>query len=126
MLQKGIVEKIIDKYSCKVRIPKYDKLQSSVSGTSTNDLATAIISAMPGTEISYVVGDIVLLSFENDELNKPVILGLLYRKFDTESAITVSEVQQSIDSIESKLNSLRLTLRYVSFSLVQPDRDSRS
>lgn len=106
MLQKGIVEKIIDKYSCKVRIPKYDKLQSSVSGTSTNDLPTAIISAMPGTEISYVVGDVVLLSFENDELNKPVILGLLYRKFDTESAITVSEVQQSIDSIESKLNSL--------------------
>ena len=106
MLQKGIVEKIIDRYSCKVRIPKYDKLKSSVTGTSTEDLATAIISAMPGTEISYVVGDVVLISFENDEISKPVVMGLLYRKSDTESAITVPEVQDSINSIESKLDSL--------------------
>ena len=85
MIQKGIVEQVIDKYTYKVRIPRYDKIASDPSATKTQDLPTAIVCGYPGTEVVFSKGNIVLVDYENDELNQPVILGLLYNDSSSET-----------------------------------------
>lgn len=106
MLQKGIIESIEDRYTVRVRIPKYDKLESSATGTKYDDLAFGIICTLPGMSITYAVGDIVLVDFENDELSKPVILGLLYRDHESKSTIELASVDNSINTINEKLSSM--------------------
>ena len=43
MITRGIVEKIIDQYSVKVRIPILDKVGASDAATPTDELNTAVI-----------------------------------------------------------------------------------
>lgn len=106
MLQKGIIETIEDKYTVKVRVPKYDKLESSASGTRSEDLATGIVCTLPGMNLTYAVGDIVLVDFENDELSKPVILGLLYRDYDSSSVLEIQGIDSSIEDINNALEEI--------------------
>lgn len=61
MIQKAIVSEILDSFQLKIRIPKYDKLASSVDGVSSEDLSTGIICAYPGMEVAYTAGDVVLV-----------------------------------------------------------------
>lgn len=106
MLQKGIIETIEDKYTAKVRVPKYDKLESSATGTKKEDLAVGIICTFPGMNITYAVGDIVLVDFENDELSKPVILGLLYRDHESNAILEVTNIDNSLSTINEQLSLL--------------------
>lgn len=111
MIQKGIIAQVIDKYNYKVRIPKYDKVESATYSTKTDNLSSGIVCTVPGIEVVYVEGDIVLLSFENGELSKPVILGLLYREEKKDSDILVNGVDKSLSGIKEdidKLNSQNL------------------
>lgn len=80
MLQKAIIEKKIDKYSMKVRIPVYNKVKSDPTATPTNELYTATIQTLPGCSPNYQEGDVVIVDFENDDLSFPIISGLLYRE----------------------------------------------
>lgn len=80
MLQKAIIEKKIDKYSMKVRIPVYNKVKSDPTATPTNELYTATIQTLPGCSPNYQEGDVVIVDFENDDLSFPIIIGLLYRE----------------------------------------------
>lgn len=106
MLQKGIIETIIDKYRVQVRIPKYDKVDTDAMATRTEDLPVGIICTSPGMKISYSVGDVVLVDFENNELNRPVILGLLYREGDSDSTAKFGDIDSSIESINDKIDEL--------------------
>lgn len=106
MLQKGIIETIENKYTVKVRIPKYDKVVSDATGTKTEDLATGIVCTLPGMNITYSEGDVVLVDFENDELSKPVILGLLYREEESNSVLEINGIDSSISSINDKLDKI--------------------
>lgn len=109
MIQKGIIAQVIDRYTYKVRIPKYDKLQEASHGTRTEDLASGIVCTIPGIDLSYSVNDVVLVSFENDELSKPIILGLLYRDHNSNSDISVSNVDSSLGDIQNNINELNNT-----------------
>lgn len=80
MLQKAIIEKKLDKYSMKVRIPVYNKVKSDPTATPTNELYTATIQTLPGCSPNYQEGDVVIVDFENDDLSFPIIIGLLYRE----------------------------------------------
>ena len=80
MLQKAIIEKKLDKYSMKVRIPVYNKVKSDPTATPTNELYTATIQTLPGCSPNYQEGDVVIVDFENDNLSFPIIIGLLYRE----------------------------------------------
>lgn len=81
MIQKAIIEEIIQGgYQARVRIPRYNKAASSPTATDTGDLAIATICTFPGVHPSYQLGDIVFVGFENENINQPVILGLLYRE----------------------------------------------
>ena len=93
MIQKGIIEQVINKYTYRVRIPRYDKIAGDPSATKTKDLPIAIVCAYPGTELVFTTGDIVLVDYENDELNQPVILGLLYN----EASSTKEDVAENIN-----------------------------
>ena len=107
MIQKGIVESIISLYEYKVRIPKYDKLSTTPGAVSTDDLASAIVCSSPGTKIAYVEGDIVLVGFENNEFNKPIILGLLYREQEIDSSqINIPHVNNTLSKLEKNLDIL--------------------
>ena len=107
MIQKGIIAQVIDKYTYKVRIPKYDKIESATASTKTDDLSSGIVCTIPGVDIIYTVGDVVLVSFENDELSKPIILGLLYREnSNSDSDISVSNVDSSLSEIKNNLDKI--------------------
>lgn len=80
MLQKAIIEKKLDKYSMKVRIPVYNKVKSDPTATPTNELYTATIQTLPGCSPNYQEGDVVIVDFENDDLSFPIIIGVLYRE----------------------------------------------
>lgn len=80
MIQKAIIEELLyDGYQARIRIPRYNKIASSPTATDVQDLAIAIICTLPGVHPAYQIGDIVLVAFENERINQPVILGLLYR-----------------------------------------------
>ena len=64
MIQKGIIAQVIDKYNYKVRIPKYDKIESATYSTKLDDLSSGIVCSIPGIDIAYVEDDVVLVSFE--------------------------------------------------------------
>lgn len=106
MIQKGIIAQVIDKYNYKVRIPKYDKVESATYSTKIDDLSSGIVCSVPGIEVVYVEGDVVLLSFENGELSKPVILGLLYREEKKDSDILVNGVDKSLSGIKEDIDKL--------------------
>lgn len=104
MIQKAIIESVLDDYTVKIRIPKYDK--TYLDGMSYKDLSTGIICSMPGTNVIYSKGDVVLVGFENDEIGKPVILGLLYTEQNTESSVQVLGVDETLNNVEETLTEL--------------------
>lgn len=112
MIQKGIIAQVVDKYTYKVRIPKYDKISSATASTKTEDLAESIVCTIPGVDIAYALNDVVLVSFENDELSKPIILGLLYRDYNSTSDISVSNVNSSLSSIKANLDNINSSKLY--------------
>ena len=104
MIQKAIIEHIIDNYTVKVRIPKYDKMYTD--GLKFDELSTGIICTVPGTNVNYSVNDVVLVGFENDEIGKPVILGLLYTDKESDSTVDITQVSEALDKIEDVLNNI--------------------
>ena len=103
MITRGIVEKIIDQYSVKVRIPILDKVGASDAATPTDELNTAVMCPLPACSVRGQVGDVVFVAFENGGLKKALILGYLYRSEMTDtycdmvfgSLKTVGETQLS-------------------------------
>lgn len=104
MIQKAIIESIIDDYSVKIRIPKYDKMYND--GLTYDELSTGIICSIPGTTVKYSVNDVVLVGFENNELGKPVVLGLLYTNKESDSTINVPQVSKALSEVESTLDDI--------------------
>jgi hypothetical protein len=58
--------------TCTIRMPLFETIASNPITT------TAIFAIQPGMFNGYQVGDIVEVGFENNMINKPVVLGKLY------------------------------------------------
>ena len=113
MIQKGIIETLISPYEYKVRIPRYDKLRTTPGGVLSKDLSSAIVCSVPGTNISFSEGDVVLVGFENDELNKPVILGLLYREdIKDTNKFNIPYIKQILSDLENEINNININNLY--------------
>lgn len=82
MLVKGIIDKKVDNYTYKVRIPFLDKIESDSNPTLSEDLSEAPMCTIAGVHSVYESGDVVYIDFENDDLSDPVILGKLDREAD--------------------------------------------
>ena len=78
MLIKGIIEDIVDNYTVRVRIPEMHGIKDDMNSTPSNELLCAKICTNPGIDITFSVGDIVVIGFEKSDLSKPIILGFLY------------------------------------------------
>jgi len=76
MITRGIVEKRIDPFHVKVRIPSIDRVVSSSVHTSTENLSTATYATIPGMEVELQSGDVVILDVGSEDCT---ILGYLYR-----------------------------------------------
>lgn len=79
MITKGTIEKIIDDYSAKVRLPIYDGVENSQGSTSEKNLSEAAICLLPNSNVRLVKGDVVYVAFEDDDIGKPVIIGWLQK-----------------------------------------------
>ena len=96
MITRGIVEKIVNRYAIKVRIPLLHNASNSTTHTDTENLAAATICATPRCDFNVQVGDVVYVGFENEDYSKPVILGYLYGA----NVGKITPVQQSLQSID--------------------------
>ena len=72
MVTKAIITDISNN-TCTVRIPLFDTVKSISDGVPGTTFATP-----PGFSNSYQVGDIVFIYFEDNEVNKPIVIGKLY------------------------------------------------
>lgn len=72
MITKAIITQISDN-TCTVRIPLFDTVKSISDGVPNT---TFIVP--PGFSNSYKVDDCVYIDFEDNEVNRPVVLGKLY------------------------------------------------
>lgn len=98
MLCKGIIDKVIDPYSARVRIPIYHQIESSPFATKSEDLPIASICTVPGIEMALKAGDIVYVDFELDQREDPVIVGCLSRKDSTSSSnISTQSIKVDVD-----------------------------
>jgi hypothetical protein len=85
MLIKGIILSIdANGNNCSVELPTFE----NVSGDKA--IADAVFAIPPGESNGYKVGDVVIVGFELEKLNKPIVVGKLYTGVETESTATGS------------------------------------
>ena len=85
MITRGIIEKSIDQYHVKVRIPSVDRMNTSNVHTSTDNLNTAVFATLPGCEVRLQPGDVVIVYVDEESAT---ILGYLYRIESVEKRIS--------------------------------------
>lgn len=78
MLAKATILSIPDKSSNKftIQIPMLNKAGRGDKGT----IMEAIMCFTPGNLYGYEPGDVVIVGFEQNLMDKPIILGLMYKK----------------------------------------------
>ena len=94
MVSKAFIEKKIDEYTYVVRIPRFNKSNSSVYASKDTNLYTATICYLPGIIPYYDINDVVFIAYENGESSNPVILGKLFRPDDNSNSISVIDTEQ--------------------------------
>lgn len=87
MITKGIVEDIVDEYRVRVRMPFIDSVKDTQQATPTELLSIATICTLPNEHPNLHIGDIVFIGFEDYDIGKPIILGLLFKSTASESYI---------------------------------------
>lgn len=85
MITKAIVEKVLDPYSIRIRVPQIDRVTSSSVHTADEDLDVALVCTLPGCHPNIKPGDIVFVSLDDTDEDRAVILGYLYRTKETET-----------------------------------------
>lgn len=78
MVCKAIIEQIVSDYKVKVRIPTFHRGEESVGCTPSIDIPTATICVPPSIYPSLKVKDVVFVDFEDDNVDKPVVMGVLF------------------------------------------------
>ena len=79
MITRGIVEKLLDRYTIKVRMPLLNRIKQNSSSILSDDLNEAVVSVPPNFDPNINVGDVVFVAFEDNNFGKPVVIGYLYR-----------------------------------------------
>lgn len=100
MVTKGIVEQVLKNNTVRVRLPVYDRPVIANVYNSLNDLSIASICTLPNTRLNLQKGDIVFVTFEDNDFAKPVILGCLYSEYMSKSLpeITLNSLAVSVNT----------------------------
>lgn len=119
MLTRAYVEAIdYASQRLKVRIPIFDNVESAPQFASFDDLSWASILAIPGIEVNYNVGDVVIVGFEDHDAARPVVLGYLksaitdnqalcdvnFNSINTEKLITANDINLGDVSYNDLMN----------------------
>jgi hypothetical protein len=78
MVCKAYVESKVGKYKVKVRIPALHRQVDSIGAVPTIDIPQSTMCVPPGIYPSLRVGDCLWVDFEDDNIDKPVVMGVLY------------------------------------------------
>lgn len=98
MIERGIVEKILDNKEILVRIPLLNKSANAPGATPTEELDPAVVCNMPNCSISVKVGDVVFVGFENNDYSKPIILGYLFSDSGNASQLNIEADTLTVNS----------------------------
>lgn len=79
MVTKALVEKLLDTKKVKIRIPIFDRCDASSLNVPTDELREACICTLPNCNPNLQPGDVVFVTFEDNNYSNPVIIGHLYR-----------------------------------------------
>ena len=77
MITKGYVEELVSSNQVKVRLPVYDKINENGTGAGFNELPIASVCSLPSTNPNLKVGDVVYVAFEDNNRQKPIVMGYL-------------------------------------------------
>ena len=82
MLTRAIVEEVGGvgtpySYKLKVRMPIINGKEGERGSTASADLSWAAILSIPSLDVQYNVGDVVIVGFEDNNLDYPIVLGHL-------------------------------------------------
>ena len=114
MTTKAIVEAVIDTYSYRVRIPVINRSSDASFHTPTDELYTATVCVVNGCIPHIQVGDVVYVTFEDNDLSRPIILGYLYRdsSSDVSCDFIVDDIKVSGDAVLSPNTSIGAVTPY--------------
>ena len=100
MICKAIVEEIIDQYKVRVRVPTFHRGEESIGATPLIDMPVTIMCVQPGIYSNIKVKDVVMVDFEDDNVDKPVIIGLLFSENSKKSLpdITANSLKVKVNS----------------------------
>ena len=95
MVCKAKIEEIISDYKVRVRVPTFHRGEESIGATPSLDTPVATICIPPSVYPSIRVGDTVWVDFEDDNVDKPVVMGILYSSgcFTTKSDIKCTSLE---------------------------------
>ena len=79
MLTRAIITDVdLSNSKVQLRIPWIDGVYNSgISPMSDSKLSWASIMCLPGMDVDYHIGDVVIVSFEDNNIGKPIVLGFL-------------------------------------------------
>ena len=82
MVTKGIITAInYNSNTCDVRMPLFENANNA-----SEIVASAIFAITPGTANGYKINDVVLVAFEDEQYNKPIVIGKLFLGANAELA----------------------------------------
>lgn len=115
MITRGyIVDVDYNNAKCKIRTPFYDGVENATGSTNNDNLAWAPIMWTPGIEVTYNIGDTVIVGYEDGSLNRPVILGFLKipGKTNTQISCTANDITVN-GTLKTTTNVSMGTIEYV-------------
>lgn len=86
MVTKAVVVEVIDIYKARIRIPIYNQIEGAAAATPNDQLYIATISTSLGIKPAIKANDVVFVTFEDNQLQQPIIIGALAREEDTSSS----------------------------------------
>ena len=104
MITKAIIEEKVSEYKYRVRIPLFDRSKDASLHTATKDLCIATVITSKGVYNNFTQGDVVFVSFENNEMGKPVIIGHLYRQALTQDILNAPIVDVRSLNVTQQVN----------------------
>ena len=98
MVCKAIIQEIISNYKVRVRVPTFHRGEESIGATPSLDTPTATICIPPSIYPSLRKNDIVWVDFEDDNVDKPVVMGILYSSSCYNTKSDVKGTNLEVDS----------------------------
>lgn len=108
MVCKAKIVSINGDYRVTVNIPTFYRGEESIGATPSSDTLEALICVPPSVYPKLRKNDTVWVDFEDDNVDKPVVMGILYSAgcFDTKSDIKCNTIEVKDQAVFSENTSI--------------------